>query len=115
MLSASLRTGTTTETSGPFPLGAFVSVISWSHWAVCPNMSRRQRRAFLWADDGPGNLFDAVQRRPRQGQDGAVGLQREGEPPGRKPAADHEGSAGTDHRPDKDIARVVHGEHDAAK
>src|SRR5262249_31918782 len=73
MLSASLRTGTTTETSGPCPLRAFVIASSVGPLApVAPNVSRRrgppEGRALLGGRRGPGKLFGGGAARARAGQ-----------------------------------------------
>src|SRR5437588_464423 len=112
MLSASLRTGTITETAGAAALTNVSPMI-------CPARRRGGglascRERFLWGDKLPGNPFDARERRAGPWSNRAVRANHESQPPRGIPIAHHQRAERAGDRTDHDVAREMRGEHHPA-
>src|SRR5215469_7720532 len=111
MLSASLRTGTTTETAG-----AALANVSLM---ICPARLRGGglascRERFLWGDKLPGNPFDARERRAGPWSNRALRADHASQPPRGIPIAHHQRAERAGDRTDHDVAREMRGEHHPA-
>src|SRR5262245_37592820 len=135
-LAASLRTGTTTDTAGASvalsrKLASLIlpSVQTYGGHRTATRYNMVERRMvvaasrwfsagpcrFLLTGDATGNLFDALQRRPRQPQDVPVRPQRKGQAPGCEPAAHQQRAASARDRAGNHVAWVVRGDDDAGE
>jgi len=79
-----------------------------------PGISAAGRRPLLWGESAAGNPFETPGRGPDKGHNAAVALDREAEPPGRKPVSNEHRADDPDHRARHDVTRMMGQQHQTA-